>query len=134
MLTFQVCVNMLNFVALRKSVVGVYETRMGAISSVRQIVYKWRKCNRSITPRSGYPTRAKLTIFWEITKTPENSKASTGRSCTEQCTDVSVHDSTIRNIPKKNDLNERLLRRKPLVSKKHNATSFKFAKDDPAGY
>lgn len=92
----------------------------------------------SITPKPGHPTqnfpRPNLSIFWEITKSPENSKES-GRSCTEQCTDVRVHDSTIRQTPKKNDLNGRLSKRKPLVSKKNlNATGFKFAKDDPAGY
>ena len=108
-------------------------------STVRQIVYKWRKFNTIVTlSRSGCPTkitpRARRTII-QVTKNPRVMSKDLQASLA--LANVSVHKSTIRKTLNKNGVDRRMARRNPLLSKKNIATRLKFAKehlDDPEGY
>ncbi len=101
-------------------------------STVRQIVYKWRKFKTTVTlPRSGRPTkispRTNRKIIKEVTKNPRVT--SKDLQATLALANVSVHDSTIRKRLNKNGVHGRIARRKPLLSKKNIAACLKFAKE-----
>ena len=109
-------------------------------STVRQIVYKWRKFKTTVTlPRSGRPTkispRTNRKIIKEVTKNPRVT--SKDLQATLALANVSVHDSTIRKRLNKNGVHGRIARRKPLLSKKNIAARLKFTKehiDDPQDF
>ena len=119
---------------LRKTVIDAHQSRKGYKtiskdlglhqSTVRQIVYKWRKFKTTVTlPRSGRPTkislRTNLKIIKEVTKNP--TETSKDLQATLALANVNVHDSTIRKRLNKNGVHGRIARRKPLLSKKNIA-------------
>jgi transposase len=96
-------------------------------STVRQIVYKWRRF-RTVAPLpgSGRPVkitpRAQRTILKEVRKNPRVTAKYLQK--TLQTTKVCVHVSTIRKTLNNNGVDGRIPRRKPLLSKKkHCGTS-----------
>ena len=135
---------------LRKSVVDAHQAGKGYKtiskefglhqSTVRQIVYKWRKFKTIVTlPRSGRPTkitpRARRVIVGEVTKDPRVTSKQLKASLT--LANVNVHESTIRRTLNNNGVHGRVARRKPLLSKKNIAAHLQFAKDHvdkPEGY
>ncbi|XP_075444851.1 uncharacterized protein LOC142488342 isoform X3 [Ascaphus truei] len=132
---------------LRKAVIDAHQSRKGyktiskalglPQSTVRQIVYKWRKFKTTVNlPRSGRPTkispRTNQQIIQEVTKNPRVT--SKDLQATLALANVSVHDSTIR---KRLNNGGWIARRKPLLSKKNIAARLKFAKehiDDPQDF
>ena len=135
---------------LRKQVVDAHQAGKGYKtiskqfglhqSTVRQIVYKWRKFSTIVTlPRSGRPAkitpRARRIIFQEVTKNPRVTSKDLQASLA--LANVSVNESTVRQTLNKHGVHGRIARRKPLLSKKNIAARLMFAKghmDEPEGY
>lgn len=91
-------------------------------STVRQIVYKWKKFKTTETlPRSGRPTklsqRAIRKIIQHVQKNPKTTSKDLQASLA--AADVYVHDSTIRRRLNSRDVHQRLSNRKPSLSKKN---------------
>ena len=83
-------------------------------STVRQIIYKWRKFSTIVTlPRSGRPAkitpRARRIIFQEVTKNPR--VISQGLQAPLALANVSVNESTIRQTLNKHGVHGRIARR-----------------------
>lgn len=102
------------------------------VSTVRQIIYKWREFNTVATlPRRGRPAkispRAQRRIINEVRRNPRASAKDLQTSLAR--TNISVHTSTICKILNKNGVHGRTARRKPLLTKKNIAARLKFAKD-----
>ena len=100
-------------------------------STVRQIVYKWRKFSTVATlPRSGCPAkmtaRAQRRMLNEVKKNPRVSAKDLQKSL--EHANISVDESTIRKTLNKNGVHGRTPRKKPLLSKKNIAARLKFAK------
>ena len=102
-------------------------------STVRQIVYKWRKFSTVATlPRSGCPAemtaRAQRRMLNEVKKNPRVLAKDLQKSL--EHANISVYESTIRKTLNKNGVHERTPRKKPLLSKVNIAARLKFAKVD----
>uniref|UniRef100_A0A803J9K4 Transposase Tc1-like domain-containing protein n=1 Tax=Xenopus tropicalis TaxID=8364 RepID=A0A803J9K4_XENTR len=100
-------------------------------STVRQIVYKWRKFSTAATlPRSGRPVkmtaRAQRRMLNEVKKNPRVS-AKDLQKCLASA-NIPVSESTICKTLNKNGFHGRI-QRKPLLSKKNIAARLKFAKE-----
>ena len=90
-------------------------------SSVRQIVYKWRKFSTVATlPKSGRPAkmtaRAQRRMINEVKKNPSVSAKDSQKSL--EHANISVDESTIRQTLNNNGVHGRTPRMKPLLSKK----------------
>ncbi|XP_034066668.1 guanine nucleotide-binding protein G(I)/G(S)/G(O) subunit gamma-10 isoform X1 [Gymnodraco acuticeps] len=105
-------------------------------STVRQIVYKWRKFSTVATlPRSGRPVkmtaRAQRRMLNEVKKNPRVSARDLKTSLAHA--NISVDESTIRKTLNKNGVHgrtpRRTPRRKPLLSRNNIAARLKFAKE-----
>ena len=88
-------------------------------STVRQIVYKWRKFSTVATlPRSGRPAkmtaRAQRRMLNEVKKNPRVSAKDLQKSL--EHANISVDESTIRKTLNKNGVHGRTPRKKPLLS------------------
>jgi transposase len=101
-------------------------------STVRQIVYKWRKFSTVATlPMSSRP--AKMTakgqrrMLNEVKKNPRVSAKDLQKSL--EHANISVDESTIHKTLNKNGVHGRTPRKKPLLSKKNIAAHLKFAKE-----
>ena len=88
-------------------------------STVRQIVYKWRKFTVPTLPRSGRPAkmtaRAQHGMLNELKKNPRVSAKDLQKSL--EHANISV-DESIRKTLNKNGVHGRTPRKKPLLSKK----------------
>ncbi len=120
---------------LRKRVVVAHQARKGYKdiskvfelhkSTVRQIVYKWRKLRTTVTlPRSGWPTiitlKARLVIVHEVAKKPRVTSKQLKVFIT--LADVNVFESTISRTLNNHGVHDRVARTKPLVSKNNIAS------------
>ena len=90
-------------------------------STVRQIVYKWRKFSTVATlRRSGCPenmtAKAQRRMLNEVKKNPGVSAKDLQKSLEHD--NISVDESKIRKTLNKNAVHARTLRNKPLLSKK----------------
>lgn len=90
-------------------------------STVRQIVYKWRKFSTAATlPKSGRPVkmtaRAQRRLLNEVKKNPSVSAKDLQKSLAYANNPVS--ESTIHKTLNKNGFHGRIPQRKPLLSKK----------------
>ncbi len=88
-------------------------------STVRQIVYKWRKFKTTVTfPRSGRPTKItpkqNSIIICEVEKVPRV----TSKQLKAFLTLANVHEPSIRKTLSNDGVHGRVVRRKPLFSKK----------------
>uniref|UniRef100_A0A8D0BH91 omega-amidase n=1 Tax=Salvator merianae TaxID=96440 RepID=A0A8D0BH91_SALMN len=119
---------------LRRRVVEAHKTGQGYKriskdlglhrSTVRQIIYKWKKFNTVATlPRSGRP----IIGLEQVTKSPGVTAKDLQASLTPD--NIRVHESTVRKTLNKNGDHGRLPRRKPLLSSKTVVPNLKFAKD-----
>ena len=102
-------------------------------STVRQMVYKWRKSSTVPTlPKSGRPSKMTLRtqrrMLSEVKKNPTVSAKDFQKSL--EHTNISVDESMIRKTLIKNGVHGRTPRKKPLLSKKNIAARLKFAKED----
>ena len=98
-------------------------------STVRQILYKWRKCSTvAILPMSGCPAkitaRAQCRMLNEVKKKPIVSAENFQKSL--EHANISVDESNMRKTLNKNGVRGRTQWKKPLLSK--NTTRLKFAK------
>ena len=103
-------------------------------STVRQIVYKWRKCSTVATlPRSGCPAkmtaRAPRRMLNEVKKNPRVSAKDLQRSL--EHVNISVDRSMIPKLLNKNGVHGRTPQKKPLLYKKTIGARLKFAKEHP---
>ena len=101
-------------------------------STVRQIVYKWRKFSTVATlPRSSHPAkmtaRAQRRMLNEVKKNPRVSAKDLQKSL--EHANISVDESTIGKTLNKIGVHGRTPWKKPLLSKKNIAAHLKFAKD-----
>lgn len=101
-------------------------------STVRQIVYKWRKFSTAATlPRSGRPVkmtaRAQRRLLNEVKKNPRVSAKDLQKSLAYA--NIPVSESTIRKTLNKNGFHGRIPQRKPLLSKKNIAARLQFAQE-----
>ena len=101
-------------------------------STVRQIVYKWRKFSTVATlPRSGHPAkmtaRAQLRMLNEVKKNPRVSAKDLQTSL--EHANISVDESTIHKTLNNNGVHGRTPWKEPLLSKKTIAARLKFAKE-----
>jgi transposase len=101
-------------------------------STVRQMVYKWRKFSTVATlPRTGHPAkrtaRAQRRMLNEVKKNPRVSAKDLKKSL--EHANISVDESTIRETLNKNGVHGRTPRKKPLLCKKNIAVCLKFAKE-----
>ena len=103
-------------------------------STVRQIVYKWRKFSTVATlPRSGRPAkmtaRAQRRMLNEVKKNPRVSAKDLQKSL--EHANISVDESTIRKTLNKNGVHGRTPRKKPLLSKKKHCCTSEVCKSAP---
>uniref|UniRef100_A0A803JLP3 Transposase Tc1-like domain-containing protein n=1 Tax=Xenopus tropicalis TaxID=8364 RepID=A0A803JLP3_XENTR len=101
-------------------------------STIRQIVYKWRKFSTAATlPRSGRPVkmtaRAQHRMLNEAKMNPRVS-AKDLQKCLASA-NIPDSESTICKTLNKNEFHGRIQQRKPLLSKKNIAARLKFAKE-----
>uniref|UniRef100_T1E4C8 Transposase n=1 Tax=Crotalus horridus TaxID=35024 RepID=T1E4C8_CROHD len=127
---------------LRSRIVDLHEAGKGYksisksldvhVSTVRQIVYKWRKFSTVTTlPRHGRPVkmtaRAQRRMLLEVKKNPRVSAKDLQKDLAHA--NIFVDTSTIRKTLNKSGVHGRTPRRKPLLSKKNIAARLKFAKE-----
>ena len=102
-------------------------------STVRQIVYKWRKFSNVATlPRSGrcgcpakMTARAQCRMLNEVKKNPRVSAKDLQKSL--EHANISVDESTIHKTLNKNGVHGRTPRKKPLLTNKNITAHLKFA-------
>ena len=100
-------------------------------TTVRGIIHKWRKRGRVVNlSRSGWITKmtptAQQRFIQGVTKEPRTTSKELQASLPS--VKVSVHDSTMRKRPGKNDMHGRVPRQKPLLAKKNMKACLTFAK------
>ena len=101
-------------------------------STVRQIVYKWRKFSTIATlPRSSRPAkmtaRAQRRMLNEVKKNSRVSAKDIQKSL--EHANISVDDSTIRKSLNKNYVHGRTPRKETVLSKKNIAARLRFVKE-----
>ena len=101
------------------------------VSTVRQIVYKWRYFKTTTTLlQSGRPrkisSRTARQLVVEVSKNPRVTSRELQSSLARD--DIHVHRSTIQRTPNQVGLHDWVARKKPLLKTKHCEARLKFAK------
>lgn len=101
------------------------------ISTVRQIIYKWKKAETVVSfRRAGRPRKisekGQRKIAREVSANPRLTSKDLQASLA--AANIHCHRSTVRRALNESGIHGRVARKKPLLSKKHKASRLKFAK------
>ena len=100
------------------------------VSTVRQIVDKWRYFKTATLPRSGRPRKiSSRTVRKLVEEASKNPKVtSRGFQSSLASADIHVHQSTTPRTLKQVGLHGKVARKRPLLNTKHREARLKFAK------